>query len=61
MQPAAGIDQTGQTFTESPQLSQPTDSAASGFYALNLNNRWTNNAASGGYAGKRWAGWDALG
>lgn len=83
-QPAAGYDQSGQTFVESssqpqvrgragqgsaehagsatPTLSpplpaccsvQPSDSAASGFYVTNPNNRLTNNAASGGYSGAR--------
>jgi hypothetical protein len=52
-QPAAGYDQTGQTFAESPSLAQPSDSAASGFYVSNPNNRLTNNAASGGYSGGR--------
>ncbi|PRW44355.1 G8 domain-containing [Chlorella sorokiniana] len=49
--PAAGYDQSGQTFRESPGMPQPSDSAASGFYVTNPNNRLTNNAASGGYSG----------
>lgn len=51
MQPAAGYDQSGQTFRESSNLPQPSDAAASGFYVTNPNNRLTNNAASGGYSG----------
>ncbi|KAL4433088.1 hypothetical protein ABPG77_006515 [Micractinium sp. CCAP 211/92] len=49
--PAAGVDQTGQTFAESATQPQPSDAAASGFYVTNPNNRLTNNAASGGYSG----------
>ncbi len=30
-------------------LVDPADAAAAGFYALNLYNTWTNNAASGGF------------
>lgn len=51
LQPAAGYDQSGQTFAESPGQPQPSDAAASGFYVTNPNNRLTNNAASGGYSG----------
>lgn len=51
LQPAAGYDQTGQTFVESAAQPQPSDAAASGFYLTNPNNRLTNNAASGGYSG----------
>ncbi|KAI7839068.1 hypothetical protein COHA_007210 [Chlorella ohadii] len=49
--PAAGYDQSGQTFRESPGMPQPSDAAASGFYVTNPNNRLSNNAASGGYSG----------
>ena len=54
-QPAAGVDQTGQTFQATPAMPQPSDAAAAGFYVTNPNNRLTNNAASGGYSGAlRW-------
>ena len=51
VQPAAGNDQTGQTFSASSSVVQPSDAAASGFYISNPNNRVTSNAASGGYSG----------
>jgi hypothetical protein len=51
LQAAGGADQSGQTFAANATFPQPSDSAASGFYITNPNNRLTNNAASGGYSG----------
>ncbi|KAI3428632.1 hypothetical protein D9Q98_007455 [Chlorella vulgaris] len=45
------IGQAGQTFGATSDRAQPADAAASGFYVTNPNNRLSNNAASGGYAG----------
>lgn len=36
---------------QSPDLTQPADAAAAGFYSANPNNIWEGNAASGGFAG----------
>eukprot|EP01132_Coremiostelium_polycephalum_P000649 gene649-803_t len=49
--PAAGSGQPGEDFTESADLRQPADSAASGFYITNAYNRIVGNSASGGWAG----------
>ncbi len=50
--PARGYgDQNGEYFEQSAGLVIPADTSASGFYALNANNRWIGNAASGGWAG----------
>ncbi len=50
--PARGPNgQSGEYFEESPNLIIPADTSASGFYALNANNRYIGNAASGGWAG----------
>jgi hypothetical protein len=37
--------------TQSPNLAQPADAAAAGFYAANPHNHFIGNAASGGWAG----------
>ena len=48
---AGGFSQTGTTFVGSNELSQPADTAASGFYISNPNNDFIDNAASGGISG----------
>lgn len=48
---AGGFSQAGQTFQESPSLSQPADAGASPFYISNPNNNLIGNAASGGVSG----------
>lgn len=43
--------QGGQTFTQTPELLQPADAGASGFYITNAYNTFRGNAASGGWSG----------
>ncbi|HEY0469378.1 MAG TPA: DNRLRE domain-containing protein, partial [Polyangiaceae bacterium] len=45
------LGQPGFTLTQSPDLVQPADRAAAGFYISNGNNRIIGNAASGGFTG----------
>ncbi|KAL6754041.1 hypothetical protein V8C86DRAFT_399941 [Haematococcus lacustris] len=49
--PAGGVSQSGTLHIQSTDLIQPSDAAASGFYASNPNNVFINNAASGGFSG----------
>lgn len=49
--PASGFSQSGETFEQSPGLSQPADAGASAFYISNPNNNLIGNAASGGVSG----------
>ncbi|KAM9952753.1 hypothetical protein ACTFIR_007808 [Dictyostelium discoideum] len=50
-EPAAGGAQTGETYYENENLTQPADSAAGGFYITNAYNTIIGNSASGGWAG----------
>ncbi|WIA35607.1 hypothetical protein OEZ86_004028 [Tetradesmus obliquus] len=47
----SGGGQAGTDRWQSPDLFDPSDSGASGFYSLNAYNTWLNNAASGGFSG----------
>ncbi|EGG17944.1 hypothetical protein DFA_08945 [Cavenderia fasciculata] len=47
---AGGNTQQGQWFNEQPELTQPADTAAAGYYITNAYNRIYGNAASGGWA-----------
>ncbi|GAM26112.1 hypothetical protein SAMD00019534_092870, partial [Acytostelium subglobosum LB1] len=48
--PAAGYAQAGEWFYQTPDLTQPADSAAAGYYITNAYNTIVGNAASGGWA-----------
>ncbi|EFA75934.1 hypothetical protein PPL_10508 [Heterostelium album PN500] len=50
-EPAAGGSQTGETFYQNENLTQPADSAAGCFYITNAWNTIIGNAASGGWSG----------
>jgi hypothetical protein len=47
-QPAGGVDQRGQTFVTSPELINPTDASASGFYLANPYNRVSAGSSQAG-------------
>ena len=49
--PAGGVSQSGETFYQSTEVSQPADHGAAGFYVSNPNNNLIGNAASGGVSG----------
>jgi len=46
-----GVGQTADVVSTSSDRIVPTDITAAGFYCTNANNRWKNNAASGGFVG----------
>lgn len=49
--PAGGVSQSGETFEERPEATQPADAGAAAFYVSNPNNDIIGNAASGGVSG----------
>ena len=49
--PAGGSSQSGETFEERTEATQPADAGAAGFYVSNPNNDLIGNAASGGVSG----------
>ena len=49
--PAGGVSQSGETFEERPEATQPADAGAAAFYVSNPNNDVIGNAASGGVSG----------
>ena len=49
--PAGGVSQSGETFEERPEATQPADAGAAAFYVSNPNNDLIGNAASGGVSG----------
>lgn len=49
--PAIGSPQEGEVFWQTPEITNPADASASGFYITNSYNRFVGNAASGGWSG----------
>ena len=47
LRPAEGFGQPGEFFLESPDLLNPADTSAAGFYITNAYNTFVGNAASG--------------